>query len=120
MIQKAIETTRASLDPPKTLLELQTPPTQNVLGYEVHHIVEQNDDNIAKSPLEAFIEKFGRNLIDSRAIWSGFRASSTNILQGFTTAKSSAMDLYAGRSSMPAISRLSVKPDWKRLEDLEC
>jgi hypothetical protein len=65
MIQKAIETTRASLDPPKTLLELQTPPTQNVLGYEVHHIVEQNDDNIAKSPLEAFIEKFGRNLIDS-------------------------------------------------------
>jgi hypothetical protein len=56
---------RASLDPPKTLVELQTPPTENVLGYDAHHIVQQNDDNIAKSPVEVRVEKFGRNLIDS-------------------------------------------------------
>jgi hypothetical protein len=63
--QRAIETARASLDPPKTLVELQTPPTQNILGYDLHHIVEQNPDNILKSPVEVIVEKFGRNLIDS-------------------------------------------------------
>jgi hypothetical protein len=70
-IQKAVERSRASLDPPKTLAELQTPPTQNVLGYEVHHIVEQNPDNIAKSPVEVDIEKFGRLAIDapSNLVW---------------------------------------------------
>ena len=51
--QQVIDRLRASLDPPKTLDELQTPPTQNVLGYEVHHIVEQNPDNIAKTSAEA-------------------------------------------------------------------
>ena len=54
----------ASVDPPKTLAELQTPPTQNALGYERHHIVEQNPDNIAKSPIEIVIEKFGRAAVD--------------------------------------------------------
>lgn len=62
---RAIEQARASLDPPKTLVELQTPPTQNAHGYELHHIVEQNKDNIVKTPLELLLEKFGRNLIDS-------------------------------------------------------
>jgi hypothetical protein len=69
--QRATEAARASLDPPKTLVELQTPPTQNMLGYEVHHIVEQNPDNILKSPVEVIFEKFGRNLIDSSSnlVW---------------------------------------------------
>jgi hypothetical protein len=69
--QRAIEVARASLDPPKTLVELQTPPTQNILGYEVHHIVEQNPDNLLKSPVEVSVEKFGRDLIDSpnNLIW---------------------------------------------------
>jgi hypothetical protein len=62
--QQAIDQIRASVDPPKTLAELQTPPTENVLGYEVHHIVEQNPTNLAKSPEEIEIEKFGRALID--------------------------------------------------------
>ena len=44
---RAIAQTNAYFDPPKTLEELQRPPTQNVLGYERHHIVEQNDDNVA-------------------------------------------------------------------------
>jgi hypothetical protein len=58
--QRAIEQTRAYFDPPKSLAELQTPPTQNSLGYERHHIVEQNDDNVAKTP----VVKFGRAKID--------------------------------------------------------
>ena len=58
--QRAIEQTRAYFDPPKSLAELQTPPTQNSLGYERHHIVEQNDDNVAKTP----VAKFGRATID--------------------------------------------------------
>jgi hypothetical protein len=63
--ERTVQQIRASLDPPKTLVDLQTPPTQNVQGYELHHIVEQNPANIEKSPIEIFIEKFGRNLIDS-------------------------------------------------------
>jgi A nuclease family of the HNH/ENDO VII superfamily with conserved AHH len=58
---------------PKTLEELQTPPTQDILGYEQHHIVEQNDDNIAKDGEEPAkrIEKFGRDAIDdpSNIVW---------------------------------------------------
>jgi hypothetical protein len=57
---RAIQQTNAYFDPPKTLEELQQPPTQNVLGYEHHHEVEQNDDNIAKTVLS----KFGRDAID--------------------------------------------------------
>ena len=58
--QRAIEQTNAYFDPPKTLDELQTRPTQNILGYERHHIVEQNDDNIGKE----VVVKFGRDAID--------------------------------------------------------
>jgi hypothetical protein len=41
---------RTSFDPPKTLQELQQTPTENILGYEQHHIVEQTPDNIKKRP----------------------------------------------------------------------
>lgn len=69
--QQVLDQLRSSLDPPKTLEELQQPPTQNVLGYERHHIVEQNDDNVAKSPAIEEIEKFGRQVIDdpSNIVW---------------------------------------------------
>ncbi len=70
--QQAIDTTNASFDPPKTLEELQRPPVQNVRGYDRHHIVEQNPDNIAKSPIEIVIEKFGRDVIEdpSNIAWA--------------------------------------------------
>jgi len=58
--QRAIEQTNAFFDPPKTLEALQTPPKQNALGYERHHIVEQNDDNVEKD----VVVKFGRDAID--------------------------------------------------------
>ncbi len=58
--QRAIEQTNAYFDPPKTLEELQMRPTQNALGYERHHIVEQNDDNVEKE----VVVKFGRDAID--------------------------------------------------------
>jgi len=69
--QQVTDQLRASLDPPKTLDELQTPPTHDVLGYELHHIVEQNKDNIAKTPWEIDLEKFGRAMIDdpSNLVW---------------------------------------------------
>ncbi len=69
--QQVLDQLRSSLDPPKTLEELQQEPTQNVLGYERHHIVEQNPDNIAKSPAVEAIEKFGRAVIDdpSNIVW---------------------------------------------------
>jgi len=57
---RAIQQTNAYFDPPKTLEELQQPPAENLLGYETHHLVEQNQDNVAKSALI----KFGRVAID--------------------------------------------------------
>jgi hypothetical protein len=57
---RAIQQTNAYFDPPKTLEELQRPPTENLLGYETHHEVEQNDANVAK----AGVSKFGREAID--------------------------------------------------------
>ena len=58
---------------PKTLEELQQPPAGDPLGYERHHIVEQNDANIAKGDLEHRREllKFGAAAIndDSNIVW---------------------------------------------------
>jgi hypothetical protein len=46
---------------------LQQKPTANILGYEQHHIVEQNPSNIKKG----VIEKFGSALINdpSNLVW---------------------------------------------------
>jgi hypothetical protein len=56
----------ADLQPPKTLEELQTPPQDHVLGYELHHIVEQNKDNVAKDDfaIAEWLRKFGRDALD--------------------------------------------------------
>ncbi|MGA2493604.1 MAG: hypothetical protein ABSF67_11700 [Roseiarcus sp.] len=62
--QRTIDQTDASFDPPKTLDELRHRPTRFRLGYERHHIVEQNPANLAKSPLAAIAEKFGRAALE--------------------------------------------------------
>lgn len=69
--QQAIDQVRAATDPPKTLEELQQPPMENALGYEQHHIVEQNPDNLAKSPDVVLVVKFGEEVIDdpSNLVW---------------------------------------------------
>jgi hypothetical protein len=51
---------KAALQPPKSLEELQHEPTENILGYEQHHIVNQNPANLAKN----VVVKFGRELIN--------------------------------------------------------
>ena len=58
---------RANFAAPKTLEELQSPPDGDPLGYERHHIVEQNDDNVAKDELEIELAviKFGRDALDA-------------------------------------------------------
>jgi len=59
---------RASLQTfPRTLEELQQKPTEDLLGYEQHHIVGQNGNNLAKD----VIEKFGRAAIDdpNNIVW---------------------------------------------------
>jgi len=69
--QQVLDQIRAAADPPKTLDELQQPPTDNVLGYQRHHGVEQNPDNVAKSAAVAPIDKFGRPAVDdpSNLVW---------------------------------------------------
>lgn len=59
---------KAALQAPKTLEELQQDPIENILGYERHHIVEQNPDNLAKS----IVAKFGQERLDdpSNLVWS--------------------------------------------------
>jgi len=67
------EQLKANFDPPKTLEELQTPPVENQLGYEQHHLVEQNPDNIQKdgSTSQPALEKFGEDAIQdpSNIVW---------------------------------------------------
>jgi hypothetical protein len=64
---------RANFDPPKTLDELQEEPTENIAGYERHHIVEQTDDNIQKlfETKGVYLAKFGRDKIEdpSNIVW---------------------------------------------------
>ena len=74
--QQVLDRIRAAMDPPKTLEELQQPPNENALGYQRHHVVEQNPDNVVKSPLvksslASAIEKFGRAALDdpSNIVW---------------------------------------------------
>jgi len=62
--QRVIDQTNASFDPPKLLGELRQRPTRFRLGYERHHIVEQNPANLSKSPFAAIIEKFGRAALE--------------------------------------------------------
>ena len=61
----------AAQDPPKTLAQLQTRPTQNAGGYDDHHLVQQNKINIKKSAIENLVEKFGWNVINapSNRVW---------------------------------------------------
>jgi hypothetical protein len=70
-VQRALEEALAAQDPPKTLAELQTRPTQNVGGYDDHHMVQQNTSNVEKSPVEIPVEKFGWNRINapSNRVW---------------------------------------------------
>jgi hypothetical protein len=69
--QQVLDQIRAAADPPKTLDELQQPPTDNLLGYQRHHSVEQNPDNVVKSAAAATIVKFGRPALDdpSNIVW---------------------------------------------------
>ena len=59
---------KSALDPPKTLEELQQKPTENILGYQQHHIVEQNPSNIRK---DITFDKFGSARINdpSNLVW---------------------------------------------------
>ena len=71
LVRRALEEALAAQDPPKTLAELQTPPTQNVGGYDDHHLVQQSDVTSHKSPAEVGNEKFGWNVINapSNRVW---------------------------------------------------
>jgi hypothetical protein len=64
---------KANFDPPKTLEELKNPPVENQLGYERHHIVEQNDANVEKIDAGSMLvlHKFGRDAIEdpSNVVW---------------------------------------------------
>ena len=76
--QQVLDQIRAAADPPKTFDELQQPPTDNLLGYQRHHSVEQNPDNVAKSlPSRRSTSSVARPSTIP-AISSGFRRSSTN------------------------------------------
>lgn len=52
--ERAIAQMKAYFDPPKTLDELRSPPQENALGYERHHIVGRNPDNIEKVDIAKF------------------------------------------------------------------
>lgn len=55
--QKILDEWHALSDPPKTLEQLQAKPTVNKLGYDLHHIVEQNPANVEKTDIEKFTQE---------------------------------------------------------------
>jgi hypothetical protein len=63
---RAADQIYTNLLPPKTLTELQTQPQDHLLGYERHHIVEENPANIAKDdrPVAEPARKFGYDALD--------------------------------------------------------
>jgi hypothetical protein len=64
--QRVADQLYTNLQPAKTLEELQTLPQDHFLGYEQHHIVEQNSDNVAKDSvsLAELLLKFGQEALD--------------------------------------------------------
>jgi hypothetical protein len=69
-VLRALNEALAAQNPPKSLAQLQTPPTQHAAGYDAHHLVQQNPVNIEKAPIVRF-ERFGWNVIDapSNIVW---------------------------------------------------
>jgi hypothetical protein len=71
--QRIADQVYASLQPPETLEELQTQPQDHFLGYEQHHIVEQNAANVAKDGevVNVLLLKFGYEALDdpSNLVW---------------------------------------------------
>jgi len=62
---RAADQIYANLQPPKTLSELQAQPQDHLLGYEQHHIVEENPANIAKDDCVAErARKFGYDALE--------------------------------------------------------
>ena len=63
----------ASLQSPKTLEQLQQQPEDCLLGYERHHIVEENPDNVLKDDSQAVEQmlKFGIEVLNdpSNIVW---------------------------------------------------
>ena len=74
--QQVVDELRSSIDPPKTLEQLQQPPIENRLGYQRHHGVEQNPANVAKLPADCGSSAARRSTI--RAICFGFLPTSMN------------------------------------------
>ena len=75
--QRVADQLYANLQPAKTLEELQMQPQDYLLGYEQHHIVEENRDNVAKDSVRcrAPVEVRLRRPSKTRLISPGFRAS---------------------------------------------
>ena len=62
----------AALDQARSLEEIRSPPADYRFGYERHHIVEQNSDNLIKERYcEVDLEMFGRDRLDedSNIVW---------------------------------------------------
>ena len=62
---RAADQIYTNLQPPKTLSELQAQPQDHLLGYEQHHIVEENPANVAKDDCVAErARKFGYDALE--------------------------------------------------------
>jgi hypothetical protein len=109
--QRTIEQTNASFDPPKTLEELRRRPIVFALGYERHHIVEQNPANVAKSPIAEPILKFGRAALEDpkNIVW--IPRTKHELITGFYNGKDA--DDPAGRIRRRLIGELGFEDQYQ-------
>ena len=109
--QRTIDQTNASFDPPKSLNELREQPARFPLGYERHHIVEQNPANLIKSPLAAFVAKFGRAALEdpTNIVW--VPRTRHELITGFYNGKD--VNDPAGRIRRRLISEMSFDDQYR-------
>lgn len=109
--QRTIDQTNASFDPPKTLDELSQRPTRFPLGYERHHIVEQNPANLRKSPVVTLVVKFGRAALEdpNNIVW--IPRTKHELITGFYNGKG--LDDPPGRIRRRSIGEMSFADQYR-------
>ena len=108
---RTIDQTNASFDPPKTLDELRRRPILFALGYERHHIVEQNPANLAKSPVAQAILKFGRAALEDprNIVW--IPRTRHELITGFYNGKD--LNDPAGRIRRRLIGEMNLEDQYQ-------
>jgi len=106
----------------QTLDELQQPPNENVLGYQRHHVVEQNPDNVASSrpSRRSTSSSPGRRRSQQSRLGSDAEARAASPVNTIRWRTKTCPESSTGTSSTSFDSPASATRAWRRCACLEC